>query len=434
MKNVYLASGIRSPFAKSGSDLKSTHAAELGRFTLSELLSRSNVPLKELGKIIDEVIVGNTGTPSDTANIGRVVALRSGLPQSVSAYSVHRNCASAMESISQAFVKIRAEEGDVYVAGGTESMSQMPLIYNEKSVSFFDRLSRARSVTDKIKALAAAPLPEFLKPRIAIVEGLTDPFCGLNMGQTAEILAKEFHISREDQDKFALQSHERALAAWESGKFKDEVAAMPLPPRFEKTLTHDIGPRKGQTLEALGKLKPYFDRKFGTVTVGNACPITDGAAMSLIASEEGLKKLGQAKPLARIVAVTFAGLDPSRMGLGPVFATHLALKKAGLKLSDIGVFEINEAFAAQVIACVKAFASKDFCKTHLGLDHALGEIDPAILNINGGAIATGHPVGATGTRLVLTAALEMRRRNAKYALASLCIGGGQGGAVILESV
>jgi acetyl-CoA acyltransferase len=282
-------------------------------------------------------------------------------------------------------------------------------------------------------AFAKAPLKDFLSPRIAIVEGLTDPFCSLNMGQTAEVLAKEFKISREEQDAFALASHQKTIAAQKAGKFADEIAPLPVPPKFEKTLSLDSGPRDGQSMEALAKLKPYFDRKYGSVTVGNACPITDGAAMALIASDEGLKKLGGVKPIAKIRAYAFAGLDPERMGLGPVYASFKALKKAGLELKDMGVVEINEAFAAQVIACLKAFDSETFCQEKLGRSK-MGAIDPSKLNPNGGAIALGHPVGATGARIALTAALEMKRRGERFALASLCIGGGQGGAIVLEAV
>ncbi len=434
MKTAYIVSGLRTPFAKAGAELKNVSAVEMGRFALSELLAKSGVPLKDLGNVIDEVIIGNTGTPSDAANIARYVALRAGLPQKISAYSVHRNCASALESIAQAALKVEAGVADVMVAGGTESMSQMPLMYNQNAVNFFDKLSRAKSMGDKIKLLAQIPIADFMKPRIAIVEGLNDVTCGLNMGQTAEVLAKEFKLSRKEQDEFALRSHERALSAQEAGRFKDEIVPYAIPPKYEKTLSLDMGPRKGQSLEALGKLKPYFDRKFGTVTVGNACPITDGAAMLFVASEEGLKKLGGAKPLAKIRSYAFAGLDPAKMGLGPVYASHKALEKAKLSLADMGVVELNEAFAAQVLACLKAFDSDEFCQRELGRSQKMGSIDPAILNPNGGAIAIGHPVGTSGTRIVLTAALEMKRRGAQLGLASLCIGGGQGGALILEAI
>jgi len=434
MKNAYLVIGLRSPFAKAGTDLKGVHAAELGRFALSELFAKSGLPIAELGKVIDEVIIGNTGTPADAANIARVVALRAGLPKHISAYTVHRNCASGMEAVAEAALKVQSGVADVIVAGGTESMSQMPLMYNSAMVKFFEILGRARSVPEKIQAMAKIPLKEVLNPRIAIVEGLTDPFCGLNMGQTAEVIAKEFKISREAQDKFALQSHQRVVKAQESGKYKDEIAPFAVPPKFEKILTVDSGPRKEQSLEALGKLKPYFDKKFGTVTVGNACPITDGAAMVIIANDEGLKKLGNPKVLAKISGFAFAGLEPERMGLGPVYSSHKVMQKTGLKLKDFGVVEINEAFAAQVLGCLHAFDSEIFCKENLGMSQKYGSIDPEILNPNGGAIALGHPVGSTGTRLVITAALEMKRRKAQHGLATLCIGGGQGGSVTLESV
>jgi acetyl-CoA acyltransferase len=435
MKKVYLLSGIRTPFAKAGTDLKSIHAAELGRFALSELLARTGLSAQKWGQVIDEVIIGNTGTPSDAANISRVVALKAGLPKGMSAYTVHRNCASGLEAISQAFAKIQANLGDVYVAGGTESMSQMPLFYNARAVSFFEKLSRVKTLTERLGVLTQIPVKDFLNPRISLAEGLTDPFCGLNMGQTAEVLAKEFGISRLEQDTFALQSHQKTVASQEAGYFKTEIAPYTVPPEFKQTMEYDSGPRKNQTIEALQKLKPYFDRKFGSVTVGNACPITDGAAMSLIVSEEGLKKFDGLKPLARILAVEFAGLEPERMGLGPVYSTHKALNRAGVKkVSDFDVVEINEAFAAQVLACVKALDSTQFCKEKFGRSESLGAIDPKKLNPNGGAIAIGHPVGCSGTRIAITAAVEMNRKKGQLALASLCIGGGQGGSLVLEAI
>ncbi|NCN41495.1 acetyl-CoA C-acyltransferase [bacterium] len=434
MKNTYLVDGIRTPFAKAGTELKKVHAAELGRFSAAELIGRTGLSLETIGNVIGEVIIGNAGTPADSANISRVIALNAGLPEKTSAYTVHRNCASGMESIAQAALKVSAAQSDVILAGGTESMSQAPLIYNEKATEFFAQLSRARSVGDKVKMLAKLPIKEFLAPRISIMEGLTDPTCGLNMGQTAEVLAKEFKISREAQDEFALRSHQRAVEANSKGIFNDEVATFPLPPDYKTILESDSGPRAQQSLEALAKLKPYFDRKFGSVTPGNACPLTDGAAMTLIANDEGLAKLGNPKPIAKIKAYAFAGLDPKRMGLGPVYATHKVLEETGLQLSDMGVIEINEAFAAQVMACMMAMDSEKFCREHLGRSQKIGEVDISKLNPNGGAIAIGHPVGATGTRLVITAAKEMVRRGEKYALATLCIGGGQGGAVILEAL
>jgi acetyl-CoA acyltransferase len=222
------------------------------------------------------------------------------------------------------------------------------------------------------------------------------------------------------------------VAAFEKGIFKDEIVPMVMPPRFDKAVTHDLGPRKEQNMEQLGKLKPFFDKKTGTITAGNSCPITDGAAMCLLMSREKAEKLGY-KPVARIAGYAFAGLEPERMGLGPAYSSPIALKRAGIGMADIGLVELNEAFAAQVIACEKAFASDHFAKTKLGLDKACGAIDRNILNVNGGAIAVGHPVGATGTRLAITLMKEMQRRKVRYGLATLCIGGGQGGSIVLEN-
>jgi len=358
------------------------------------------------------------------------VALQSGIPQNVSAHTVHRNCASAMESIATGFDKIKAGVVDVVVAGGTESMSNMPLLFTKEFTDVFAKVMAARSLGSKLKALSQMKL-QYLRPRISLVDGLTDPFVGINMGQTAEILAKEFHLTREMQDRFALESHQKAVKAQKDGILAQEITPVFLPPKFKDVVSEDIGPRDGQSMEQLGKLKPYFDRKYGTVTVGNACPITDGAAMVLLMSRGKAQSLGY-KPVATIRSYGFAGLEPERMGLGPVYATPVALKRAGLTLKDMGRVELNEAFAAQVLACLKAYDSDDFAREKLGLSQRLGSVDPQILNVHGGAIALGHPVGATGTRLVVTLMKEMQRSNVQFGLATLCIGGGQGGAIILE--
>jgi acetyl-CoA acyltransferase len=442
-RDVVIVEGLRTPFAKAGTKFKGVHAAELGRVALSEVLNRSNVDAKQ----VDEVIVGNCGSPADAVNISRVVALRSGLPQSVSAHTVHRNCASAMESIATGFDKIKSGMADIVAAGGTESMSQYPLMMGDGFVKSFERLSSARSPMQQLGALAGllradlkqvvdlmstAPLQSTpYKPRIAVVEGLTDPLVGINMGQTAEILAKEFGITREQQDQFALRSHQRAVKAQKEKRLDEEITPVFLPPKFKEYVAHDIGPRLDQSMEMLAKLKPFFDRNFGSITVGNACPITDGAAMVLMTSRQKANELGL-KVKAVIRSYAFAGLEPERMGLGPVYATPKALKRAGIGFKDLGLIELNEAFAAQVLACAKAFGSRDFAKEKLGLDQAVGEVDMEKLNVNGGAIALGHPVGATGTRLVVTLMKEMEKRKVQFGLATLCIGGGQGGAMVLE--
>ena len=425
-RDVVVVDGIRTPFAKSGTKLKDIHPAELGKTAVKELIARTNLDVEQ----IDEVIIGNTGSPSDAVNISRVVALRAGVPQRVSAYTVHRNCASALESIASGYERIKSGTMDVVIAGGTESMSQMPLLFSKQFADVFGEFAFAKSVGARLAALKKMKL-SYLKPRVSIMEGLTDPFVGINMGQTAEILAKEFGISREEQDKFALASHEKAVAAQKNGRLKEEITPVYIAPKYKEVVEQDIGPRDGQNLESLAKLKPFFDRYYGSITVGNACPITDGAAAVLLMSRAKAEELGY-KPKIVMRSYGFAGLEPERMGLGPAYSTPLALKRAGLQLKDMGLYEINEAFAAQVIACTKALASDKFAKEKLGLDKAVGEVDLTKLNVNGGAIALGHPVGATGTRLVLTLMREMLNRQTQFGLATLCIGGGQGGSVILE--
>ncbi|MCC6137850.1 MAG: thiolase family protein [Bdellovibrionaceae bacterium] len=424
--DVVIVDGVRTPFAKAGTALKDVHAAELGQIALLELIARTNLN-KE---IIDEVIIGNVGNPADAVNISRVVALRAGLPQSVSTHTVHRNCASALESLAGGFNMIKAGSASAVIAGGTENMSQAPLLFGKKMTDLFGKLQFSKTTGEKLAAMMEFR-PSYLAPRVTLMEALTDPFVGINMGQTAEILAKEFGISRLEQDQFALQSHLKAVASTDNGKLQEEMTPVFIGPAYKEVLDKDSGPRVGQTIEALQKLKPYFDKRTGSVTVGNSCPLTDGAAMMLLMSRERAEAEGY-KPLARIVSYAFAGLEPERMGLGPAYASPKALDKAKLNLSQMDLIEINEAFAAQVIACQKALASDKWCQEKLGRS-AVGVVEDSKLNVNGGAIAIGHPVGTTGTRLVLTLAKELKRRGKQYGLATLCIGGGQGGAMVIEN-
>ncbi len=440
-RDVVIVEGVRTPFAKSGTKLKTVHAALLGQAALKELIARANLNVD----VVDEVIIGNTGSPSDAVNISRVVALNSGVPMKVSAMTVHRNCASALEAITTGFERIKSGTMDTVLAGGTENMSQMPLIVPPAISSIIERLGSAKTTPAKLAALWAwfradlsqikemvttAPMAKTkYKPIIALVEGLTDPFVGMNMGMTAEVIAKEFNIGRREQDEYALRSHQKAVAS--RAKLAEELTPFYLPPDYKETLTEDSGPREGQTIEALTKLKPFFDKNTGTITAGNSCPITDGAAMMLLMSREKAESLGY-KPLARIRGYGYAGLEPERMGMGPAYSTPVALRRAGVSMKEIGLVELNEAFAAQVMACQKAFDSDEFGKKQ-GLPGKIGELRSEILNVNGGAIALGHPVGATGTRLVLTLMKEMRRRHVEFGLATLCIGGGQGGSVIIEN-
>lgn len=440
-RDVVIVDGVRTPFAKAGSKLKDVHPAELGKVALKQLIAQTNLDVN----LVDEVIIGNAGNPVDAVNVSRVVALNAGIPLKTSAYTVHRNCASALESITSGYEKIKSGTMDVVVAGGTESMSQMPTLLPKRFQKIYTDLFAARGPKQalpllwalfkadvkQIKALLQGNMKDEYFPLISVMEGLTDPFVGINMGQTAEILAKEWKISRLEQDQFALASHMKAVAATKSGKMKEEITPVYLAPDYKETILDDVGPRETQTIEALTKLKPFFDKRTGSITAGNSCPITDGAAMVLLMSRERAEALGY-KPLATIRGYGFAGLEPERMGLGPAYSTPLALKRAGLSMKDIGRVELNEAFAAQVIACMKAFDSDEFAKNKLGLSSKVGAPDSSIVNVNGGAIALGHPVGATGTRLVLTLMKEMKRSSVQFGLATLCIGGGQGGSIILE--
>lgn len=433
-REVVIVDGVRTPFVKAGAEFAKVRAQELGRAAMRELLERleigDGVGPKSRVKV-DEVCMGNVGSPEDAANIGRVIGMQAGLDKSIPGYSVHRNCASGLEAIMQGWLKIGSGQSEVMMVGGVESMSNMPLIYRPEAVDFFARMMRAKTPMQKIMMLMRMPLGKFLNPIVAIQEGLTDPFCGMNMGQTADLLAKEWRISREEQDKFALESHRKAVAAQENGKLAEEIVPVGIPTSYKQIVKQDVGPRKGQTMEQLAKLKPYFDRVNGTVTVGNACPITDGGVAIAMMSAEKARAAGY-NVLGRIRSITFTGHEPERMGLGPAYAIHKALQLANMKLSQMDVVEINEAFAAQVISVQKALASKEWCKEKLGLSEAVGEVDPAKLNPNGGAVALGHPVGASGARVVLTALKELKRSGKQFAVASLCIGGGQGGACVVE--
>ena len=429
-ERIAIIGGLRTPMGKAGGALKNLLADDLAARVVKEIVVQSGIDANN----IDEVIIGNVANPGHAANIARVIALKAGLPQAIPAYTVHRNCASGMESITTAANKILAGEAEVILVGGTESMSNIPLLFNKKMTNLFANLFKAKNISQKLAAIASFR-PSFLKPIVGVMQGLTDPVADMIMGCTAEVLSKKFKITRQQQDEFAALSHNRAEQAAASGIFKEEI--LPIynnDPQNAKIIEDDEGIRKGQTVEALSKLKPYFEKYTGTVTVGNSSQITDGAAAMIVMKEATAKKLGlKSKISGYLKAYAYAGLEPSEMGLGPVFATSKIFDKTGLSLKDIDLIELNEAFAAQVIACEKAFASKDFAKDYLGKDKPIGEIDREILNVSGGAIALGHPVGMTGSRLTIHLLKELKRRGKKRGLATLCIGGGQGGALILET-
>lgn len=420
---LVIVDGLRTPFSKMSTDLAGIDAVELGRQTVAALLTKTGID----PAILDEVIIGNVSQPADAANIARVISLRSGIPKSVPAFSVHRNCASGMEALTTAATKAAAGQGEVFLVGGVESMSRTPLLFHHATAKKFANLARAKSMGAKIGAISAFR-PKDFGPVIGLKLGLTDPVAGLNMGETAEVLAREFKISREEQDAFALRSHQNATA--NRDKLAEEITPAYADSAKNGNATSDNGVRESQSMEALAKLRPVFEKNTGTVTAGNSSQITDGAAAMLVMTESKAKELGL-EPLGRLVDFHYSGCDPERMGIGPAHAMAAIAKRQKFNPEDADLIEINEAFAAQVIAVQRLFEDKTFCEEAGG---SFGSIPDELLNPNGGAIALGHPVGATGARLILTALKELQRRDGKRAYVSLCIGGGQGGAVLLERV
>ena len=420
---LVIVDGVRTPFTKAGTDLADIGAAELGRIVVNALLARTGID----PAIVDEVIFGCVGQPVDAMNVARVLALRAGIPRNVPAVTVHRNCASSMEAVTQAYEKMQAGVGSVFVVGGTESMSELPFLFRRSAVQKFTRLSRSKTLRKRLATLASFRPSDF-KPRVGLELGLTDPVPGLNMGQTGEVLAREWGISRERQDAFALRSHQRVVAGRE--RLAEEICPVYPADDHGKVVTLDNGVREHQSLEQLARLKPAFVRRHGTVTAGNSSQITDGAVALLVMSESKAAEL-DLNPLGALIGYAYSGCDPKRMGLGPVHAIHRAEQRLRLSLADADLFEINEAFAAQVLAVLEALRSSEYARK-LGRDEPLGEIPEDKLNVNGGAIALGHPVGSSGARLVLTSLKELARRGGRRALASLCVGGGQGAALWLE--
>lgn len=423
-RDVVIVDGVRTPYAKAGTLLKDVPAQELARIVTTEILARTGFDAAEL----DHVIFGNIAQPPDAVNLSRVAALLAGVPFRVPAFTVNRLCGSGLQSITDAAYRIAAGDAEAIIAGGVESMSNIPFLYSRESQEIFTEVFTAKDLTKRLAA-AARFRPKHFKPEIGLQQGLTDAVCGLNMGETAEVLAKEHGITREAQDEFALRSHRRVTLA--RAKLAEEIVPVPVPPRFEELAVEDNGVRENQSMEALAKLKPYFDRKFGTVTAGNSSQITDGGAATLVMSAKAAIAHGL-RPLGKVRGFAFAGVEPERMGLGPAAATPLALRNAGISWKDIGLVEINEAFAAQCLAVSRVFPSAEWHERY-GTGGPIGEIDWDRTNVNGGAIALGHPVGSSANRLVTTLLKEMRRRDVQFGLATMCIGGGQGGAVVLEA-
>ncbi|MEK6232202.1 MAG: thiolase family protein [Luteolibacter sp.] len=417
MNPLYIIAAVRTPFCKMGTDLAGLTADDLGREACSALLTRTGIDPGELS----EVIFGCVAQPVEAANIARVIALRSGVPEHVPAVTVHRNCGSGMEAVTSAHQRMNAGQGDLFLVGGAESMTHIPLLFPHEAALHFSELNRAKSSGQKLSAAASFNLSDF-KPRIGLELGLTDPFSGLIMGDTAEILSREFDITREAQDHFAADSHAKALA--HRNQLDSEIS-----PVFANgnAVTQDNGVRTDSTPEKLATLRPIFDRITGTVTAGNSSQLTDGAVALLVGSEVAANRLG-IEPLGLLSAYAYSGCDPTRMGLGPVHAIAKAKQLSGLTPDDADLVELNEAFAAQALAVLASLRAP---KTHQ-LDLPAYDISAEKINPRGGAIALGHPVGATGARLVLTALDQLRETGGKRALATLCIGGGQGAALYLE--
>jgi acetyl-CoA acetyltransferase family protein len=424
-KRLVIVDGVRTPFSRMGTTLAPLGADELGRIAVQALLARTGID----PDLISETIIGCVGQPVDAANVGRVIALRAGIPEHIPAITVHRNCASGAEAVTQAYEKMVAGRGDIYVVGGAESMSQYPFAYSYETVLKFGELMKAKSMGARLKAFSKFRFPDFFNPRVALKLGLTDPVSGLNMGETAELIGREQGVTREEQDAFAAESHLKAFAARE--RLAEEIAPAYVGPDYKTVMTEDNGPREDSIPEKLAKLRPVFEKGTGTVTAGNSSQITDGAVALLAMSEARANELGY-EPLGFLAGYAYAANDPARMGLGPVHAIHAAEQETGFGIGDADLIEINEAFAAQVLACVRGAASETFAQTFLKRETPVGEIPMEKLNVNGGAIALGHPVGATGARLVLTSLKELKRRDAKRAVVTACVGGGQGMALWLE--
>lgn len=424
-REVYIVDGARTPFLKARSQPGALSAADLAVNVGRELLARQPFAPTDLG----EVVIGCMMPSPDEANIARVIALRLGCGKAVPAWTVQRNCASGMQALDSAIKDIATGRHELVLAGGTEAMSRAPLLYNNKMVQWFAGMASAKTPGAKLQQ-AMKFRPNFLTPVIALLRGLTDPTVNLSMGQTAENIAYRFNITREQMDTFSMESHLRAAQA-QANNYLTEIT-----PAFTNTgdyLLADDGVRPDSTVEKLSTLKPVFDKKFGSVTAGNSSQVTDGAALLLLASKEAVQKY-QLPVLARIADVEWAGLDPAEMGLGPVYASTALLKRRQLNLDQVDYWEMNEAFAGQVLGCLAAWESEAYCREYLGMHQAMGKVDLSRINIDGGAIAIGHPVGASGARIVLHLAKVLKRKNAQRGVATLCIGGGQGGAMLIENV
>lgn len=423
-RRVAIVDGLRTPFAKSGTVFRDLTTLELSSAVVSELLARSGLD----GAQVDRVVYGSVVQDVAAPNLAREIVLAGPFPASVDAYSVSRACATSTQTVVDAAQSIMLGDADVIIAGGADSLSRPPITYSDAFVDALMRANSAKDLPSKARAFSRVR-PKHLVP---VPPAIAERSTGETMGDSAEKMAKANGISREDQDAFAISSHTKASAAWDAGIFATEVMPYPLPPRYGDTVERDTLPRTDSTPEKLASLKPVFDRKYGSVTAANSSPLTDGASAVVLMAEETARALGFT-PRAFIRSSAFAALDPNwQLLMGPAIATPLALDRAGMRLSDIDIVDMHEAFAAQVLSNVQAFASKSFAEEHLGRSAAIGDIDEASFNIYGGSIALGHPFGATGARQLLTMANELDRRGGGTALVTQCAAGGLGAAVVLE--
>ena len=422
---IYIIDGARTPFLKARNAPGPFAAGDLATAAGSALLARQRFAPDAL----DEVILGCASPSPDEVNIGRVAALRMGCGTTVQGWTVMRNCASGMQAIDSAMANIHSGRSQLVLAGGVDALSRAPLLLSDPMVRWFAGWMGARSLGQRLAMLRKFRFG-YLAPVIGIMKGLTDPIVGQLMGQTAENLAWRFGISRDEMDAYAVESHRRVAAAQDAGHFAEIV---PLIDRDGSIYASDDGLRRDASLAGLAKLKPFFDKKYGRVTPGNSSQITDGAAWLVLASEAAVQQHGLT-PIGRIVDSQWAALEPELMGLGPVHAATPILQRHGLGLNDLDLWELNEAFAAQVIGCLRAWQDDVYCRERLGLPGVLGAIELARLNIDGGAVARGHPVGASGVRIVLHLLQALRRTGGRRGIATICIGGGLGGAMLVEAL
>jgi acetyl-CoA acyltransferase len=423
-RRAAVVAGLRTPFLKSGGDFQDLSAVQLGAAVVNELVARAGIPPKEY----DALVFGQVIPSPLVSLIGREVVLRTQLPKDVEAHTVSRACATSMQAATAAAAEIAFGHADVVVVGGAESLSDAPIFASGPLARAIVAASRAKTAMDKVRAFAGLSARD-LTP---VPPALKEPTTGLTMGESAEKMAQVNGIPREAQDRLALASHQRAAQAWKSGKLDAEVMHVAVPPRYEKVAARDNIVREDTTLEALSQLKPAFDKRYGSITAGNASPLTDGAAALVLVSEEKARALGLA-PLGFLRAWDYAALDPGDQLLqGPAYAAPVALERAGLGLADMDLVDMHEAFAAQVLSNLQAFASKKFAEEKLGRQEPLGEIDPGRLNVNGGSIALGHPFAATGARMILQTLRELGRRGGQHALLTICAAGGLGAALVLD--